>query len=87
MSHVITGNCVNCGTCTEVCPVDSIHPSPDEADFNRADMLYIDPRACLDCGACAPACPVDAIMRENRLPLKLQRYREINARFSRERCA
>ncbi|MDI5976143.1 FAD-dependent oxidoreductase [Amycolatopsis magusensis] len=61
MAYAITQNCCNDASCVSVCPVNCIHPTPDEPGFATAEMLYIDPRACIDCGACADACPVDAI--------------------------
>ena len=70
MAYVIAEPCVNTKdtACVEVCPVDCIHPTKDDADFEKETMLYIDPDECIDCGACAPECPVDAIFDENELP-------------------
>ena len=64
MAYVITESCIGCkhGTCVDVCPVDCIHPAPDEAGFAQASMLYIDGRECIDCDACAGACPEGAPM-------------------------
>jgi hypothetical protein len=30
----------------EVCPVDCIHPTPDEPDFSVSEQLYTDPEEC-----------------------------------------
>ena len=57
MTYAITQTCCNDATCVAVCPVNCIHPTPDEPDFGTTEMLYIDPRSCIDCGACADACP------------------------------
>ncbi len=43
MPHVITQSCCNDGSCVFACPVNCIHPSPDEPGFATAEMLYIDP--------------------------------------------
>jgi ferredoxin/flavodoxin---NADP+ reductase len=67
MPHVITQSCCSDGSCVYACPVNCIHPSPDEPEFATAEMLYIDPVACVDCGACVSACPVGAIAPESRL--------------------
>lgn len=66
MAYVITESCIGCkhGTCVDVCPVDCIHPAPDEAGFDQATMLFIDPSQCIDCDACAGACPEGAPMDE-----------------------
>ena len=67
MPHVITQSCCSDGSCVYACPVNCIHPSPDEPGFATAEMLYIDPVACVDCGACVSACPVGAIAPDTRL--------------------
>ncbi|MFF7991572.1 4Fe-4S binding protein [Kitasatospora xanthocidica] len=67
MAYAITQTCCNDASCVSVCPVNCIHPTPDEPEFGTTDMLYIDPRACIDCGACADACPVDAVSPVDRL--------------------
>lgn len=61
MPHVIIQNCCKDGSCVPVCPVDCIHPTPDEPEYATSEMLYIDPDVCIDCGACIDACPVAAI--------------------------
>ena len=85
MAYVIVGTCVNDTACIKACPVDAIHPTPREPGFAAADMLYIDPEACIDCNACAEACPVRAVLPADELPLRLQRYREINAWYAKAR--
>ncbi|WP_369182990.1 FAD-dependent oxidoreductase [Streptomyces sp. Y1] len=67
MAYAITQTCCNDASCVSVCPVNCIHPTPDEPEFGTTDMLYIDPAACIDCGACADACPVDAVFPVDRL--------------------
>ncbi|MFJ2192451.1 FAD-dependent oxidoreductase [Kitasatospora sp. NPDC087861] len=67
MAYAITRTCCNDASCVSVCPVNCIHPTPDEPEFGTTDMLYIDPVACIDCGACADACPVDAVFPVDRL--------------------
>jgi NADH:ubiquinone oxidoreductase subunit F (NADH-binding)/(2Fe-2S) ferredoxin/ferredoxin len=46
--------CVGCGQCVEVCPVDAITGETGEAHV-------IDPDVCIGCGQCVTACPIDAI--------------------------
>ncbi|MFB7105692.1 FAD-dependent oxidoreductase [Streptomyces hydrogenans] len=79
MTYAITQTCCSDATCVAVCPVNCIHPTPEEPDFGTTEMLYIDPKSCIDCGACADACPVDAIFPVDRLTAPLKRYEEINA--------
>ncbi len=85
MPHVITQSCCNDGSCVFACPVNCIHPSPDEPGFATSEMLYIDPVACVDCGACVSACPVGAIAPDTRLDTKQLPFVEINASFYPER--
>ena len=83
MAFIITSPCI--GTkdtaCVDVCPVDCIHPTKDSAEFESAEMLYVDPEECIDCGACEPACPVEAIFEEDAVPDDQKKYIQINADY------
>src|SRR6476661_4194249 len=83
MPHVITQQCCNDASCVSVCPVNCIHPTPEEPDYARAEMLHIDPATCIDCGACTDVdvCPVDAIVPDSALTPETIRYADLNARF------
>lgn len=81
MSYAITQTCCNDATCVAVCPVNCIHPTPEERAFGSTEMLHIDPRACIDCGACADACPVDAIFPVDALAAGQREYADINAAY------
>ncbi|NBH09372.1 FAD-dependent oxidoreductase, partial [Amycolatopsis sp. SID8362] len=85
MAFAITQTCCADASCVSVCPVNCIHPTPDEPDFGTTDMLYVDPDTCIDCGACADACPVDAIFPTGALTGPLAAYPEINAEYYAER--
>ncbi len=69
------------------CPVNCIHPSPDEPEFAHAEMLYIDPYACVDCGACVSACPVGAIRADSRLTDEQLPFIAVNAEHYPDRPA
>jgi NAD-dependent dihydropyrimidine dehydrogenase PreA subunit len=83
MAYVIAEPCIGTkdNSCVEVCPVDCIHPTPDEPDYDNVEMLYIDPEECIDCDACVEACPVDACFAEDQLPEEWQKYIQINADY------
>ena len=81
MAHVITRPCCNDGSCVSVCPVNCIHPTPDEPGFLTAEQLYIDPETCIDCGACIDECPVEAIYPDDQLAAKDEPYLQINADY------
>ncbi|MGW5319279.1 FAD-dependent oxidoreductase [Nocardia thailandica] len=83
MPYVVTQSCCSDASCVYACPVNCIHPTPDEPDFLTAEMLYVDPGACVDCGACATACPVDAIVSSKKLTDTQKPFIEINADFYR----
>jgi ferredoxin--NADP+ reductase len=81
MTYVISQSCCNDAICVAVCPVDAIHPTPDEPGYATTDQLYIDPARCIDCNACAEVCPVRAIHRDHDVPAHLAPYAEVNAGF------
>ncbi|OZG26091.1 ferredoxin [Williamsia sp. 1138] len=81
MPHVITQPCCNDASCISVCPVNCIHPTPNEPEFINAEMLYINPETCIDCGACIDACPVEAIFPDDALSEPQERYQQINADY------
>ncbi|MCR4907640.1 MAG: 4Fe-4S binding protein [Lachnospiraceae bacterium] len=56
MAHVISDECISCGSCASQCPVGAIH----EGD----GKFEVDTDACIDCGACESGCPVSAIKSE-----------------------
>ena len=82
MPHVITQACCADASCVHACPVNCIHPTPDEPDFGTADMLYIDPVSCVDCGACVGACPVGAIVPHTGLAPEQEDFLRINAQLT-----
>ncbi|MBQ2888210.1 MAG: 4Fe-4S binding protein [Firmicutes bacterium] len=51
----ICEECIACGTCQAVCPVEAIE---------AGDKYKINTDVCLECGACMAACPVGAIVQE-----------------------
>lgn len=81
MPHVVTQSCCGDASCVYTCPVNCIHPTPDEPDFATAEMLYIDPAACVDCGACVSACPVDAIKPHTKLTGDELDFLSVNSAF------
>lgn len=85
MPYVIVEPCIgNKDTsCFQVCPVNAIHPAPDDTDFTRHQQLYIDPTECIDCGACEANCPHGAIFAESEVPSQWQHYVSLNADFGR----
>lgn len=84
MSHVVTQACCADASCVFACPVNAIHPTPDEPDFGLAEMLYIDPKSCVDCGACVGACPVGAIVPDTKVAAAQLPFVDINALFHAE---
>ncbi|MEV5043899.1 FAD-dependent oxidoreductase [Streptomyces griseoincarnatus] len=81
MAFAITQTCCSDATCVSVCPVNCIHPTPEERAFGSTEMLHIDPKSCIDCGACADACPVDAIFPVERLTGGQREYARLNAAY------
>jgi NAD-dependent dihydropyrimidine dehydrogenase PreA subunit len=83
MTYIITNPCIGVkdASCVDVCPVDCIHPSPNEPGFEEAEQLHINADECIDCGACEPACPVTAIFEESAVPEEWKNYIKVNADF------
>lgn len=83
MAYIVCEPCVNTKdtACVDACPVDCIHPKKDEATFESATMLYINPAECIDCGACEPACPVTAIFPEDNVPEQWANYIPMNYEY------
>lgn len=89
MTYVIVESCI--GTkdtaCVAVCPVDCIHPTKEDEDFEDAEMLYIDPETCIDCGLCVDECPVSAIYVEDEVSEEHIKYVRMNIDyFDGKRC-
>mgnify|MGYP004478411765 CR=1 FL=1 len=53
MAHVISDECLSCGSCASECPVGAISEGDGKYVVNADE--------CVDCGACESACPVGAI--------------------------
>ena len=83
MTYVIAEPCIDVKdvACVDSCPVDCIHPTKDEPEFEEATMLYIDPDECIDCGACVDPCPVDAIFDEADLPAEWEKFTATNDEY------
>jgi ferredoxin len=74
MAYVIAEPCIGQkdNSCVEVCPVDCIHPTPDEPDYDNVEQLFIDPEECIDCDAC---------VAEDQLPDEWSKFAEANAAY------
>jgi len=83
MPHIIGETCIGTKdtSCVDVCPVDCIHPTKDEPDYETEDQLFIDPDTCIDCGLCVDECPVKAIYPEEDLPEEWSKYIQINIEY------
>ncbi len=83
MAHIIAEPCLGTKdtSCVDVCPVDCIHPTKDDPDFETADQLFIDPDTCIDCGLCVDECPVKAIFPEEDLPSEWSEYVPLNLAY------
>lgn len=85
MTYVIVEPCIGSkdSSCVEVCPVDCIHPTPDEDGYEETEQLFIDPAECIDCNACAQVCPVEACLAEEEVPECWASYIATNVEFFR----
>ena len=53
--HVISDECVKCGSCAGACPTVAIE---------EGETKYVVTDACIDCGSCESVCPTGAISAE-----------------------
>ncbi len=83
MTHIIGDPCISTKdtACVAVCPVDCIHPTKEDEDFEKEEMLFIDPETCIDCGLCVDECPVTAIWPEDEVPEDQKKHFETNAEY------
>ncbi len=81
MAYVITDSCIKDALCADVCPTYCIHPKQDEADFDKATQMYVDPAGCIDCGACVPVCTSDSIHSLEDVPEEKKEFIEKNAAY------
>lgn len=81
MAYVITDNCIKDALCVDACPTDAIHPRSDEATFDAATQMYVDPVECIDCGACIPVCTSDAIFPLDEVAADKHQFIAINEAF------
>ena len=83
MTHIIGDPCIGTKdtSCVSVCPVDCIHPTKEDPDFDKEEMLYIDPETCIDCGLCVDECPVTAIWPEDDVPADQEKPFKTNEEY------
>jgi NAD-dependent dihydropyrimidine dehydrogenase PreA subunit len=81
MAYVIVDTCTKDEHCIEACPVNCIHPTKDEAGFDTAPHLYVNPGECIDCGACVPVCPTNSVYVLDDLPEECKAFAETNATY------
>ena len=53
MAYKINEECIYCGSCAAVCPVNAI---------SEGSSFYVISAECVECGACVAVCPVGAIL-------------------------
>ena len=83
MAYTIAQPCIGVkdAACVEVCPVECIHPTKNEAAFATVEQLFIDPNTCIDCGACQAVCPPQAIFPNEQVPDQWKSFIDKNANY------
>ena len=81
MAYVITDNCTKDELCIAACPVDCIHPRGDEAEFQAATQVYVNPAECIDCGACVPVCESNAVFPLDEVPADKRDFIAVNEKY------
>jgi len=81
VAHVIIDTCQKDNLCVDSCPSEAIHPTKDEAAYQTATQLYINPEECMDCGGCVSECPTNSIYPSDELPSDKLDFAEKNAAY------
>ncbi len=83
MTYVIAEPCIDVKdtACVDVCPVDCIHPTASNEEFENVNQLFIDPEECIDCNVCEPECPVEAIFMDEDVPEEWAHFTQLNADY------
>jgi NAD-dependent dihydropyrimidine dehydrogenase PreA subunit len=81
MAYVVTDTCTKDEHCIDTCPVNCIHPTKDEPNFETVTQLDVNPVECINCGACLPVCPTTLILVIEELPEDQDSLIEKNAAY------
>ncbi len=57
----IKDNCISCGKCVTVCPVEIFRMTSDSEKATKKTIEVVHPSSCIDCSHCVCVCPVEAI--------------------------
>lgn len=61
LSISINDNCISCGKCVTVCPVEIFRMSSEKESKKSSRVEVVHPSSCIDCSHCVCVCPVEAI--------------------------
>lgn len=61
MHIILAEKCLQCGICTDSCPIGAIRVS-------LQSIYFIDPEQCTGCRICVTACPLGAIQAQFKPP-------------------
>ena len=76
--ETITEECIGCGACEEICPVDAVRLVDEKAE--------VDPDWCIGCGVCAVSCPTGAISIKRRSDAKApEDFKELHRQIKAEK--
>ena len=83
MTYVIAEPCIGTkdNSCVEVCPVDCIHPTPDEPDYDERGDAPHRPGRVHRLRRLRRGMPVDACFAEDQLPSEWEKYVQLNADY------
>jgi ferredoxin len=79
MYHVIEENCIGCGACKRVCPVDAI-------SGEKKEIHIIDGKYCINCSSCGRVCPKNAVKGHGQVISKLKRDQWLKPHIDKEKC-
>lgn len=74
-----TDECVGCGNCVEICPVDAVR---------MEEAAKVDLEWCIGCGVCVPKCPNQAIklVEKQPKPSGAENFTELHQKIAAQRA-
>lgn len=79
MYHIIEENCIGCGACKKICPVNAICGE-------KKDIHLIDGTLCINCSSCGRVCPKGAVRGHGLIIERIGKNNWLKPYITEEKC-